>query len=83
MPTATRKPSQSHLNNYINTVFQSHCIKKKSFYILGDLNDDMLSQGNKLSKIVSNIKLKQLVENPTRITDTSATLLDVIITNNP
>ena len=68
---------------YINSVLQSLCISKKSFYILGDLNDDILSPGNKISKIVNSNKLTQLVKKPTRITDTSATLLDVIITNNP
>ena len=37
---------------------------------------------NKINKILSNNKLKQLIDKPTRITGTSRTLLDVIITNN-
>ena len=69
--------------DYINNILQSLCISKKSFFVLGDLNDNMLLPGNNLNKIFSNNKLTQIIDKPTRITSTSSTLLDVIITNNP
>ena len=69
--------------DYINDVLQSLTISKKSIFVLGDLNDNILSPGNKLNKIISNNKLTQIIKKPTRITSTSSTLLDVIISNNP
>lgn len=53
-----------------------------SYYILGDFNDDLLSNNSKLKKIIANAKLSQIVTKATRITPTSATLLDIILTNN-
>ena len=53
-----------------------------SFYILGDFNYDLLSNISKLKKIIANAKLSQIVTKATRITPTSATLLDIILTNN-
>ncbi len=49
--------------------------------MLGDLNDDLLTNGSKLNTIISMNKLHQLVDKPTRVTPQSATLLDVIVTN--
>lgn len=45
-----------------------------------DLNDDLITKGNKLRKTISMNKLHQL-DKLTRITSRSATLLDVIVTN--
>ena len=53
------------------------------FYILGDFNDDFLSNNSKLKQIITNARLTQLITKPTRITHNSATLLDLIITNTP
>ena len=50
--------------------------------MFGDMNDNLL-QNNKLSRIISSNKLTQIVNKPTRITPTSSTLIDLIITNNP
>lgn len=68
--------------DYIREIIHSVSLKNKSFYILGDFNDDLLSQTCKLKKLILNAKLTQLITNPTRITDNSSTLLDVIITND-
>ena len=35
-----------------------------------------------MSKLISNLKLYQLVDKPTRVTANTATLLDLLITNN-
>jgi len=52
--------------------------------ILGDLNIDHTSSlNNKLSSTYKKHSLKQLIKEPTRITPTSKSLLDLIITNAP
>ena len=45
------------------------------------MNDDQLIRGNNLNKLVRDLNLKQLIDRPTRITKSTSTLLDVIITN--
>lgn len=69
--------------DYIEEVFRIICLREKSVFILGDFNDDMMTQGNKISKLIKNNKLTQIIDKPTRTTSTSATLLDLIITNKP
>ncbi len=51
------------------------------FYFLGGLNDDLFSNNGKQKQIISSAKLISLSSKPTRITPTSATLIDTIITN--
>ncbi len=68
---------------YLQDVFRQLCLCKKDFYILGDFNDDLLLKGNRLNRIIRNNNLLQLIDEPTRVTPTSATLLDLVITNNP
>ncbi|CAF4140786.1 unnamed protein product [Rotaria magnacalcarata] len=58
--------------------------QNKPFYLLGDLNDNQLRTTNTkspLKTIIYKNGLKQLIEAPTRVTSTSSTLIDVIITN--
>ena len=60
----------------------------KEFVILGDFNYDLLNQSathnsDKFLKILNLYQLHQLINKPTRITETSKTLIDVIITNKP
>ena len=50
-------------------------------YVLGDLNDNQLKP-NKVGPIIKRLKLEQLIEEPTRTTKDSSSLLDLIITNN-
>lgn len=55
-------------------------------YILGDFNLDQLSekaQPYKLKNVIYKCGFKQIINRPTRITSTSETLLDLMITNNP
>ena len=68
--------------NYILDTFKNILLRNKSIFIMGDFNDNLLKNGNKMNKIVKNLKLEQLVTKPTRITPTSATLIDLMITNN-
>ena len=58
------------------------------FYLLGDLNCDLsstvLDNGSRLLVDIANLfSLTQLIEEPTRITSSSSTLIDHIFTNTP
>ncbi len=53
------------------------------FFFLGDFNENFHLNNNKLGKTMKNNKPTQIIDRPTRITPISATLLDLIITNNP
>ncbi len=66
----------------IQDVLNTICMKNKTVYALGDFNDNLLANNNKMNTIKSN-KLTQLVNKPTRVTPTSSTLIDLIITNKP
>ncbi len=69
--------------DYIQDLLRSMCLrKKKTFYLLGDLNDDYSCAISKMRTIVTTSRLSQIVETPTRVTTNSTTLLD-IITNTP
>lgn len=67
--------------DYINEVFKAVCLKNKPVFIFGDLNDNLLVGGSNLGKVIKNLNLKQMIDKATRITQTSSTLLDVVITN--
>ncbi len=67
--------------DYISNTLRKMCLKNMCLYMLGDLSDDLLTDGGKLSTIISMNKLHQIIDKPTRVTPQSATLLDVIVTN--
>ena len=61
--------------------------KKKLLYLVGDFNQDILkyntdTNSQNLIDMCSSHGLVQLVSRPTRITDSSATLIDHVYTNN-
>ena len=50
---------------------------------MGDFNDCQLSDRNtKIKSILSNFAIHQLIKEPTSITEHSATLIDLIMTND-
>ena len=57
------------------------------FVILGDLDSDRLKPESREGKILKDLQeihcLECMITTPTRITETSTTLIDVILTNNP
>ena len=67
--------------SYLSSIFRNMCLQKKPIFILGDFNDNFFANGNHMSKICKNLNLIQIIEKPTRITQQSRTLLDLIITN--
>jgi hypothetical protein len=69
------------LSNVLEYLFNQY--PNKDFIILGDFNEDLLNPNlNHLRDIIAKFGCIQLVDKPTRITPTSKTLLDPIITNN-
>lgn len=58
--------------------------KNSDIVILGDLNQDMIQLDNNshICKIMSKFNLQCMISEPTRITNTTATCLDLIITNH-
>ena len=67
--------------DYILSLFKEISIRNKPVFIFGDINDDLLLPQAKLDKIIKITKLSQIIDKPTRITETSKTLIDVLITN--
>ena len=62
--------------------------EQKDFYLLGDLNCNMLDGSNNhnsstLTNILDTYGLSQLISEPTRITPTSRTLIDVCVPSSP
>ena len=68
--------------DYISDIFRNMCLRNKNLLILGDFNDDYLQTNSKIKKIIQTHHLNQLSNKPTRITHTSSTIIDLIITNN-
>ena len=68
--------------DYIRETLQEVALQNKSIFLLGDLNDNILDRQSKLQKVVNILNFSQMIDNPTRITTTSRTLIDVAITNN-
>ena len=64
-------------------------MEKNNYYIMGDFNCNMLPESfynattQALLSITDIYNLKQLISEPTRITPSSSTLIDVIFTNLP
>ena len=69
--------------DYISDVLQVLSLRDKPLYVCGDFNDNFLHVNSKVRQILLNTKLTQLIDKPTRITATSATLIDMAITNKP
>lgn len=82
-----RPPSEKKFLNKWVPILESVCSKRKNMVILGDFNYD-LSYSNKTDNAVTNsfakslysFNLVNLIKQPTRITDTSSSLIDLIIT---
>ncbi len=52
-------------------------MRNKALFILCDFSDNLSASDNKLSKIIKDNKLIQIMNKPTRVTATSSTLLDI------
>ena len=86
---AYRPPnSQIEFLDKIEVLFQNLDKEHKELIIVGDLNCDFLSNNisnhtKRFNDIVNIFQLTQLIDQPTRITEKTASLLDVALVNNP
>ena len=60
---------------------------RKPIVVLGELNCNLLNTTTRdcklLTEMMCELNLKQIIESPTRITDISQSLIDVILINSP
>ena len=81
-----RNPSASYewFDNFVQMIDNIHTVKPHAdILVLGDFNIDLLKPHSFWDSTITLLGLTQLVKSPTRITQTSATLIDDIYTNNP
>ena len=83
------RPPNAPLNCFktdFSRTLVSALLMSKSIYILGDLNCNVLNTGDPACQaplnFCSTLNLAQLITQPTRTTESSATLLDVILVSN-
>jgi hypothetical protein len=83
-------PALNCLTEKIETLFRQNLDneRKELILIVGDLNCDFIknaanSQTKQLIDLINVFQLTQLIKEPTRIIDTTATLLDVAIVSKP
>ena len=73
--------------DWLNDVCMWASLKKQTFIVTGDLNLDRLKPDSREGRILADLEevheMQCLITKPTRITPTSETLLDVILTNKP
>ena len=87
---STYRPPNSQIEflDKIEVLFQNLDNEHKELIIVGDLNCDFLSNNlsnhtKRFNDIVNIFQLTQLIDQPTRITEKTASLLDVALVNNP
>lgn len=78
-----RVPSQNinRCVEYLDNLLSYIAPQFQNIIILGDLNVDQLYE-NVISKCMSSYDFQQLIKEPTRVTDTSQKIIDVIFLNN-
>ena len=83
-----RPPNSPHeVFTHVNTLLGKLDSENIEHFLMGDLNCDLQSKDNVNVKALLNITdiygLDQLISEPTRITPTTSTLIDLIFTNRP
>ncbi len=86
-----RPPDVSTFYEKFQVVLENIWATRKNILITGDFNSDMLLRnqsevekylGKKLKNILGNFGLKNVIKSPTRITDTTKTIIDLIIVSD-
>lgn len=86
--TVYRPPSSTLdcFDNKLCDALTSAMPMNKPIYILGDLNCNLLNSSDPASQVLVNFctsfNLSQMITQPTRVTESSATLIDVILTSH-
>ncbi len=80
-----RPPSTNNIfYEYLHNILKQ-CDGKKEIILMGDfnINWDKKSERKKLKEITNKLNLSQLIQGPTRITNSSQTQIDLVFTNRP
>lgn len=82
------RPPNTNFSVFLNTfadLLADHLIRSNRLICTGDFNVNLLdlsdSKTQRLLNLISSMNLTQIIKQPTRITTSSATLLDLIIVN--
>ena len=88
--TSVYRPPNSRIEllNDIETLFQNLDSEHKEQIIVGDFNCDLLRDNlnnhtKRFNEIANLFQLTQMIDHPTRITDSTSSLLDVALVTNP
>ena len=86
-PKATGKDYYLKLENELHSLCMWAELQKQTWILLGDLNLNRLDVNSREGKILKDLEdsfnFKCLITSPTRVTDKSCTLIDVLLTNRP
>ena len=85
-----RPPDDSQFYEIFYSTLERIWMKRKNILLMGDFNADLLperdpelkSEGRRLLRVLSSFDLYNVIAQPTRITSSSSTLLDLVITSN-
>jgi hypothetical protein len=84
-----RAPDNNEFYNEFKRILERLWLKRNNMLIMGDFNSDLLKtnkdkchQGKKLEHIIKSFGLTNVIKEPTRIANSSATLLDLILVSN-
>ena len=80
-----RPPTDFSFYGNLQTILSWIITKRKNIILMGDLNSDLLQRSNenhtgkRLKRILYSYDLTNIIKEPTRISDTTKTLIDLII----
>ena len=85
-----RPPDDEEFFANFSSVLTSIKHKRKNIILLGDFNSDLLEKGsskalpgNRMKRIIKCFDLKNIIKEPTRVSRTAKTLIDLIIVSDP
>ena len=84
-PPNTLKYLHKNFNELFEQSLISYCSESKETIVLGDMNTDYLKRNDNVNvkSIINRNGFTQIIDKPTRITEQSKTLIDIIATNRP
>ena len=71
------------LFSHLDTLLGKLDSENVELFLMGDMNCDLLSKEKALLNVIDIYGLKQLINEPTRITPLTSTLIDLIFTDQP
>ena len=84
-PPVSSKYLNKNFNKHLNEMLEKVVESSKEIILLGDINANylVLDDSKEFKSILSLFGFAQMVKKPTRITESTETLIDIIATNNP